>query len=281
MTNVVRLPGSIVLPSMSPPLAKAVRYELASRAPHPGNETSPAHRSSLPAVRLTAALIPEAKRLADAMSAELRSITAAELAEWLTPINLGCSNPQPRDDFATRCRAFAELCAELPSIAFTADARRDLAEKTKHFPAAAEILAALKPEASRIAATLDALYRLAARAPEPGPPQKPEPVSAEQRALDDAKTAAMLAEQKSRISASAHRDRTFGVKAVPVHPLHLMASYRTAARQGGPTAAAVQIRLKAMEAEYPELADQLDHIEALQARAKQHAAGPISKEFAE
>lgn len=92
----------------------------------------------------------------------LAPVLPATVAAWLAPVNAAVRNPQGAEDFAMRCAGIAELVADLPGAAFTAETRRRL--RADFFPSADDVRQAVAPEAVRWAARRDALRAMAERA---------------------------------------------------------------------------------------------------------------------
>ena len=89
----------------------------------------------------------------------LAPVLPSTVAAWLAPVNAAVRNPQGADDFAVRCAGIAELVADLPGAAFTAETRRRL--RADFFPSADDVRQAVAPEAARWRARRDALAAMA------------------------------------------------------------------------------------------------------------------------
>lgn len=217
-----RLPP--LMPTMSQALAIAVTAEVSSRQGYAGNGTDPGHRPTHQ-VRIPASLQPEARRVADAAAAALQPVAPETLTSWLAVVNAACEYPLSTGEFVARAAAIAEVLANIPAAAFTDDARRNLATSVSRFPSAKQIMDAVKPEAERLTGKLDALRRLAARPAADEPAPKRPAVSPEQKAADEARTEAMVANLKAQVNAS-ERAALAEAKPATLTPAQRAAAFR-------------------------------------------------------
>jgi len=226
------------LPALSQPLAMAVDAELRRPAAHPDAGPQPVQP-------IAPHLVAEAERMARAAQAAMIPASADDIAAWIGPLNAACRNPQSAADIAAWAMAVSFAADRIPRQAFGPDALRDLMAKSAFFPAAADVLAVVQPEANRLAAKLRALRAIASR-PTTAPP-RPEP---------DAKPFALTPEQQATLAAmKAPKRAAVSCKASPIHPAHLLAAYREAAARNGPTAEAARCRIAKLERDFPELAE--------------------------
>jgi hypothetical protein len=171
-----------------------------------------------------------AAALAD-MDARLAPVTAPVLAAWLAPINAVVRNPQSREDFQTRVLGLADLLADLPAGAFTAEARRSMAPD--FFPSVGEIRRAVEPNARALLSRRKALDEMAAPPPAaPTPSDTPEKRSQEAVEAVRAKAAALVAELTQ--TGTTHRPTA---RAAPVSDGVLLAGYEIAAQNAATPAA--------------------------------------------
>jgi hypothetical protein len=226
------------LPALSQPLALAVDAELRRPATHPDAGTAPAQP-------IAPHIAAEAERMARAAQAAMMPASADEIAAWIGPLNAACRNPQSAGDIAAWAMAVSFAADRIPRQAFGPDALRDLMAASAFFPAAADVLSVVQPEANRLAAKLRALRAIAARPA--SAPAKPEP---------DAKPFALTPEQQATLAAmKAPKRMAAACKATPAHPGHLLAGYREQLARGGLMADAARIRIAKLEADFPELAE--------------------------
>lgn len=164
-------------------------------------DDDPGHRSPPPL--LAAPEWEEAQRAADALDAMLHPVTPGIVAAWLMPINLAARNPQSTEQFELRARAIAELVADLPAAAFTAEARRKLG--TGFFPSAQDVREAVEPVAGEWRRKRDALRGLrravASKPAAPDPIETPEE-KASYAELNRATVEALKAEVAAREKAA-------------------------------------------------------------------------------
>ena len=151
-----------------------------------------------PAPALSSAELEDVERAIGEMEQRLQPISLALLRLWLGPVNAAVRNPQSQEDFAARCHGLIALLDDLPSGAFTRDARRAL---PNFFPAAADIREAVEPDARRLRvllAGLEAVQRAATRKrrdmPEPRSERSAEALAVVQR------TVAAFTAERSHVS---------------------------------------------------------------------------------
>jgi hypothetical protein len=133
--------------------------------------------------------------------------------------------------------------------AFTEDALLDLARASKFWPSASEVLAVVQPEANRLYSKVLAMERIARRKPVE-PPKKVSftDLTPEQKAIDDAKTQAMVDRMKAAIAEREHRTRPARVAwAAPVSLEALMAGYQRVIDSGSSYAEAARVRLEKLK----------------------------------
>jgi hypothetical protein len=227
------------LPALSQPLATAVDAELRRPAAHPDAGPQPVQP-------IAPHLAAEAERMARAAQAAMMPASADDIAAWIGPLNAACRNPQSAGDIAAWAMAVSFAADRIPRQAFGPDALRDLMAKSPFFPAAADVMAIVQPEANRLAAKLRALRAIASRPTTA--PAKPEP---------DAKPFALTPEQQATLAAMKAPKRAAAVTAAarPAHPAVLLAGYREQLSRGGLMADAARIRIAKLEADFPELAE--------------------------
>jgi hypothetical protein len=164
-----------------------------------------------------------------AMRDDLEPVSQDAFKAWLGPVNAAVRNPQSAEDFAVRCLGLHALCCDLPTGAFTADARRDLPE---FFPSAADIRKAVARNAKRLADVERALRAAAeARQPQPEPEAERQPLTEAQKAEVRAKAEAFARDMAAMVTKEAPP-----VTARPLAPHHLLAAYEELAARGNEAA---------------------------------------------
>jgi len=198
---------------------------------------------------LAPSLVAEAERAAKQARGALQPPTGPFILSWVAPIHAGFSNPPSARESAVWATAVSKACARVPAQAFTEDALIDLAAKSKFWPSASEVLAVVQPEANRLYSKVLAMERIARRKP----PEAPKKVtftdlSPEQKALDDAKTQAMIDRMKAAIAEREHRMRPERAdRAAPVSLGALMAGYQRVIDSGSTYAEAARVRLEKLK----------------------------------
>lgn len=182
-------------PHMPPSIAHAVAGHL---APVTGRgqfgRDDPGHYVAPPAI--SEREWQAAQQIASQFDAMLAPVTRDVLAAWLLPVNAASRNPQSPQDFAMRVAGIAEMVADLPAAAFTAETRRRLA--TGFFPSHEDVRAAVEPIAEPWRRKRDALRSLrTANQPQPDY----EPPSPDQRAQIAAGLASLRAELQGQAMA--------------------------------------------------------------------------------
>jgi len=229
------------MPQLSQPLSLAVADEQRREA-----DSVP---EGFPPPALAPSLIAEAEKAAKQARGALQPPTGAFVLSWIAPIHAGFSNPPSARESAVWATAVSKACARVPMQAFTEDALLDLARASKFWPSASEVLAVVQPEANRLYSKVLAMERIARRKP-PEPPKKVSftDLTPEQKAIDDAKTQAMIDRMKAAI---AERDRKFrperADRAAPVSLGALMAGYQRVIDSGSSYAEAARVRLEKLK----------------------------------
>jgi hypothetical protein len=242
-------------------LAQAIAAEMSRPPAHP--EAGPEPRQ-LVAPHVAA----EAAQAVIAAQAGMAAPSPSQIEAWVEPLIFVCRNPPTTRDLLLWCQGVAFAAERIPARAFSRQALQELMGKSHFFPSAADVLEVVRPAANRMAAELRALRAIAAS---PAPAAKAPPVSPEQRAADEARTAAMVLEAQSRAVSGAMREREINVKPSFFTPFQLMVACRNQIREGGPNAFLARTRLDILERKNPEMIAQIDRLETAEAERKARA----------
>ncbi|WP_160119897.1 hypothetical protein [Rhodovarius lipocyclicus] len=230
-----RQAGAIAIRQPSQALARALDDENARSNAEAGWQSE---RRPLPQH-----VVDEAQARARAI-ADLPSITARDMAEWMRPINAAVRNPQGQQDFAARVAAITEFCHGIPACLFTPEARKEvLLSADGFFPSAANVLAAVQPGHNDLKREARHLRNMTAPASQP---QRQAQADAAQLAREAeanmAKVAQLRAEADERARAS--RPAIRASKSRVLTPDELRMAYEPLAAAGNQAAIA---RLAALE----------------------------------
>lgn len=236
-------------------LAQAIAAEMSRPPAHP-------EAGSEPRKPVAPHVAAEAAQAVIAAQASMAGPSPDQIEAWVEPMVFVCRNPPTTQALQLWCGAVAFAAERIPARAFTREALQELIGKSQFFPSAADVLEVVRPAANRMASELRALRSIAAS---PAPPPKAPPVSPEQRAADDARTAAMVVEARARSVAGEIRGSEIKVRPSFMTPLQLMMVCRQQLREGGPNAFLVRTRLDILERNNPELVGHIERMEAQEA----------------
>lgn len=197
------------------------------------------------------AIVAEAGALVGVLRTRMRPAAPLVWADFLRPLAAGCRNPPSEDDFrafvASAASALTTIPAHLLTSARCAEARRRFA----WWPAVADLAEWLEPEVWHERAMLAAAERIAAStSPEAERPDRRGPPTEAEIAHVQQATAALRADAKA--TEEAMRPRKLALRARPLTPAQLIATYEAQIAAGQDHGGCAALRLEVLRRQFGE-----------------------------